>query len=155
MIPANYNSPVQTVVSGTKEGVDEAVRLAGEEGLTCMPLAVSAPFHCQLMKPAGDRLQAYFADRTFNDPKIPVYMNFTAEALKSGSEAPELLVSQASGPVQWVKTLQHMADQGIDTFIECGPGRTLSGLVRKTLKGVTIQRVENLATLDKTLELFA
>ena len=152
VIAANYNSPVQTVVSGTKEGVDEAVRLAGEEGLTCMKLPVSAPFHCKLMEPAGEKLKSYFATQTFEEPKLPVYMNYTAEPVKSGAEVPKLLVSQASGPVQWVRTLQNLKEAGFDTFIECGPGRTLSGLVKKTLKGVTVLRVENESTLQKTLE---
>lgn len=150
VIPANYNSPVQTVISGETEAVDEAVAIAEERGITCMKLAVSAPFHCDLMRPAAERLAELFTTKSFSAPQIPVYMNVDGKPLTEG--VAELLVKQAMSPVQWVSTLQNMHDAGIDTFIECGPGRTLSGLVKKTLTGVNIYRVENLKTLNAVLE---
>ena len=153
VVSANYNSPVQTVISGTAAGVDEVIALAEAEGITCMKLAVSAPFHCELMKPAAMRLEKLFREYTFSDPMIPVYMNYNGEAVRDGAPVADLLVKQAMNPVQWVKTLENMREAGIDTFVECGPGRTLSGLVKKTLKGVTICRVENQKTLEKTLAL--
>ena len=152
VIPSNYNSPVQTVISGESSAVDEAVRLAEGRGIICMRLAVSAPFHCELMKPAAEKLAELFKNKTFEDPAIPVYMNVDGKANEDGSRLAELLVRQAISPVQWVKTLQNMQEAGIDTFIECGPGRTLSGLAKKTLTGVNIYRVENLETLNSTLD---
>lgn len=151
VFPANYNSPVQTVISGEAEAVDEAIAIAESRGITCMKLAVSAPFHCELMRPAAARLEELFKTKSFFAPTIPVYMNVDGEAANE-AEIKEKLVRQAMSPVQWVKTLQNMQSAGIDTFIECGPGRTLSGLVKKTLTGVSIYRVENRKTLNSTLE---
>ena len=152
VIPANYNSPVQTVISGEAVAVDEAINIAEERGITCMKLAVSAPFHCEMMRPAAEKLGELFKKKTFSNPTIPVYMNVDGKPINEGSRIAELLVKQAMSPVQWVATLQNMKEAGIDTFIECGPGRTLSGLVKKTLTGVNIYRVENLKTLNSTLE---
>lgn len=151
VVAANYNSPVQTVVSGSAAGVDEACALAEEAGLRCVKLAVSAPFHCALMEPAALRLKAEFEKMTFTAPAIPVYMNVDGQPLPSSEAAPELLVRQAMSPVHWVQTLQNLQAEGFDTFIECGPGKTLSGLVKKTLKDVTILRVEDEKTLAQTL----
>lgn len=152
VIPANYNSPMQTVISGESAAVDEAVSIAEERGITCMKLAVSAPFHCEMMKPAADKLDELFKNKVFSNPVIPVYMNVDGMPVTEGDKVANLLVRQAMSPVHWVKTLQNMQEAGIDTFIECGPGRTLSGLVKKTLTGVNIYRVENLKTLNATLE---
>ncbi len=152
VVAANYNSPVQTVVSGSAAGVDEACELAEITGLRCMRLAVSAPFHCDLMKPAAKRLEEEFVNISFRDPSVPVYMNVDGKPIIKGIAVANLLVKQAMSPVRWVQTLENMQADGIDTFIECGAGRTLSGLVKKTLKGVKILRVENLKTLQNTLE---
>lgn len=152
VIPANYNSPIQTVISGEAAAVDEAVSLGEEQGLRCKRLAVSAPFHCDMMKPAADKLEELFKTKSFSEPTVPVYMNVNGEPVSSAEDIPGLLVKQAKSSVQWVKTLQNMRDSGIDTFIECGPGKTLTGLVKKTLKGVTVCRVENKKTLEKTLD---
>lgn len=152
VVAANYNSPVQTVVSGSTSGVDEACEIAEAANLRCVKLAVSAPFHCALMEPAAKKLEEEFKTITFQDPSIPVYMNVDGKPITDGSAVAELLVKQAMSPVRWVETLENMQKDGIDTFIECGAGKTLSGLVKKTLKGVKILRVENLKTLNKTLE---
>ena len=149
---ANYNSPVQTVVSGSAAGVDGACQLAEEQGLRCVRLAVSAPFHCALMEPAALRLRQAFETVSFRDLSIPVYMNVDGSPVTSGALIPELLVRQAMSPVRWTKTLENMQKDGFDTFIECGPGKTLSGLVKKTLRDVKILRVENLKTLESTLK---
>lgn len=153
VIAANFNAPVQTVISGTAKGVAAASALAREAGAAVMPLKVSAPFHCELMKPAADALEKALAKLSFGTPSLPVYMNVTAAPLPSAEAAKELLFRQAYSPVQWVQTIRSMYDDGIDTFIECGPGKTLSGLVKKTLKGcdVRIMRVENRETLEDTL----
>jgi [acyl-carrier-protein] S-malonyltransferase len=153
VIAANYNSPVQTVVSGTAEGVERTVTLAEAEGILCMRLAVSAPFHCALMEPAANSLENYFKTVSFATPGIPVYGNVDGKPFQNMEEIPKLLVRQAMSPVQWVKTIENMFNDGIDTFVECGPGRTLSGLVKKVLKGVTICRVENRKTLEQTMQL--
>ena len=152
VVAANYNSPVQTVVSGTTVGVDEACELAEATGLRFVKLAVSAPFHCELMKPAAMRLEEEFKKIAFSDPLLPVYMNVDGRPILDGETLPELLVRQAMSPVRWVQTLENMTTDGIDTFIECGAGKTLSGLVKKTIKGVRILRVENMKTLADTLE---
>lgn len=148
---ANYNSPVQTVVSGTVSGVDEACAMAEAAGLRSVKLAVSAPFHCALMEPAAMRLKKEFGQITFSRPGIPVYMNVDGKALYDETFIAESLVRQAMSPVRWVQTLENMKADGIDTFIECGAGKTLSGLVKKTLKDVTVLRVENQKTLNDTL----
>lgn len=152
VVAANYNSLVQTVVSGTTEGVDKACAIAETQGIRFVKLAVSAPFHCKLMEPAAMKLQTVFAEKRFEAPGLPVYMNVDGRPVEGASEIPELLVRQAMSPVRWVQTLQNMQADGVDTFIECGPGKTLSGLVKKTLKGVKVCRVENLKTLNDTLE---
>ena len=152
VVAANYNSPVQTVVSGSAEGVDEACEMAEGAGLRCVRLAVSAPFHCALMEPAARKLEEEFKKISFQNLAIPVYMNVDGKPVTDGATVPGLLVKQAMSPVRWVQTLENMQADGIDTFIECGAGKTLSGLVKKTLKGVKILRVENLKTLNDTLE---
>lgn len=149
---ANYNSHVQTVVSGTVEGVDTACVIAEKQGLICMKLAVSAPFHCALMEPAAERLKHAFSGIEIKDPDVPVYMNVDGMPIIEGVEVKEKLIRQAMCPVRWTDTLEKMKMDGIDTFIECGPGKTLTGLVKKTLKDVNVLRVEDLKTLNKTLE---
>ena len=150
--PANYNSPVQTVVSGTVAGVDAASAIAEGKGLRCIKLAVSAPFHCALMKPAAMKLQEAFRTIQFQFPSMPVYMNVNGKPAETVDAIRDSLVQQAMSPVRWVDTLRNMQADGIDTFIECGPGKTLSGLVKKTLKEVKILRVENVKTLQDTLK---
>ncbi len=152
VVAANYNSPVQTVVSGSVDGVDDACKLAEKEGLRCVRLAVSAPFHCALMEPAAMKLKEALGSVSFEEPFIPVYMNVDGKPNTDPARIPDLLVRQAMSPVRWVETLRNMQNDGIDTFIECGPGKTLSGLVKKTLKDVKILRVENLKTLESTLQ---
>lgn len=152
VVAANYNSPVQTVVSGAAAGVDEACELAEAAGLRCVRLAVSAPFHCALMEPAARKLEEVFHSTAFVAPSVPVYMNVDGNPVADAAAIPGLLVRQAMSPVRWVATLERMQTDGIDTFIECGAGKTLSGLVKKTLKDVKILRVENVKTLEDTLE---
>ena len=152
VVAANYNSPVQTVVSGSAAGVDEACKMAEAASLRCVRLAVSAPFHCALMEPAAKRLEIEFQTVNFLNPAVPVYMNVDGKPISDGKSVSGLLIKQAMSPVRWVQTLQNMQADGIDTFIECGAGKTLSGLVKKTLKDVKILRVENLKTLQETLE---
>ena len=103
------------------------------------------------MEPAARVLEKKFEEIDFQDPVVPVYMNVDGAPISDGEAVAELLVKQAMSSVRWVKTLENMQADGIDTFIECGAGKTLSGLVKKTLSGVTILRVENQKTLEDTL----
>ena len=151
VVAANYNCPTQTVISGESAAVDQAIALARESRIKGKKLAVSAPFHCALMEPAARRLEALFADRHFDAPAFPVYMNVDAAANLDPDRIPGLLVEQAMRPVRWMQTLLNMQADGFDTFIECGPGKTLSGLAAKTLKGATILRAGDAQTLADTL----
>ena len=152
VVAANYNCPTQTVISGEAAAVEQAISLAREQRIRGKLLAVSAPFHCALMEPAAKKLEARFAQKSFAAPSIPVYMNVDGAANADAAAIPELLVRQAMSPVRWTTTLQNLRDDGFDTFIECGPGRTLSGLAAKTLEGATILRVGDRQTLEETLE---
>ena len=151
VVAANYNSPAQTVISGESAAVDQAIALAREQRIKGKKLAVSAPFHCALMEPAAKSLEALFATRHFDAPAIPVYMNVDGAANTSADAVPGLLVRQAMSPVRWMQTLLNMQADGFDTFIECGPGKTLSGLAAKTLQGGTILRVGDAQSLQETL----
>ncbi len=152
VVAANYNCPTQTVISGEAAAVDAAIALARKQRIRGKKLAVSAPFHCALMEPAARKLEARFAGKAFAAPSVPIYMNVDGRPNTDAAAIPALLVKQAMSPVRWVQTLQNMRDDGFDTFIECGPGHTLSGLAAKTLEGVTILRVEDAGTLKETLE---
>ena len=149
---ANYNCPTQTVISGTTAGVDQAIALAARQRIRAMKLPVSAPFHCALMRPAAEKLAALFAGKRFSTPSMPVYMNVDAAPNADASRIPELLVRQAMSPVRWTQTLERLWADGFDTFIECGPGKTLTGLARKTLKEATLLRVGDAESLRQTLE---
>lgn len=151
VVAANYNSPAQTVISGESAAVDQAIALAREQRVKGKKLAVSAPFHCALMEPAAKRLEALFATRQFEAPSIPVYMNVDAKANTDAAAIPGMLVRQAMSPVRWMQTLLNMQADGFDTFIECGPGKTLAGLASRTLKDMTILRVGDAETLKETL----
>ena len=152
VVAANYNCPTQTVISGEADAVEQAIVLAKEQRIRGMQLAVSAPFHCALMQPAAKKLEALFAQKTFAAPSIPVYMNVDGAANMDAASIPGLLVRQAMSPVRWMQALKNMREDGFDTFIECGPGKTLTGLAAKTLKDVAIMRVGDAQTLKETLE---
>ena len=152
VVVANYNCPTQTVISGEAAAVEQAIALAREQRIRGKLLAVSAPFHCALMEPAAKKLEALFAEKTFAAPSMPVYMNVDGAVNADPAAIPGLLVRQAMSPVRWVQTLRNMRSDGFDTFIECGPGRTLSGLAAKTLEDATILRVGDAETLAQTLE---
>ena len=152
VVAANYNCPTQTVISGEAAAVDAAIALAREQRIRGRKLAVSAPFHCALMEPAAKKLEARFGDVAFAAPSMPVWMNVDGQPITEAAAIPGLLVKQAMSPVRWVQTLQNMRAAGFDTFIECGPGKTLSGLAAKTLEGVAILRVGDAQSLQETLE---
>lgn len=151
LYPVNYNCPGQLVVAGSREGLDELAKQAAPLKGRVMPLAVSGAFHSPMMDSAAKGLERYLEEHPISLPEIPVYANLNAQPY--GSRGAELLAAQVRCPVQWQKTLENLAEAGCDTFIEVGVGKTLEGLVKKTLSGVTVCRVENSETLDAALAL--
>ena len=153
VIPANYNCPGQIVVSGEVEAVDELCELAKERKIRTMKLAVSAPFHCEMMSPAAEKLKSPLKETQFSAPSIPVYMNVDAQVESDPEIIREKLVLQAKSPVRWEQTLKNMVDAGIDTFIELGPGKTLSSFVKKTFgEEVRFFNVTDIKTLNTAIE---
>ena len=152
VIPANYNCPGQIVVSGEADAVDRLCALAKERKIRALKLPVSAPFHCALMKPAAEKLREPLDQTAFHAPCVPVYMNVDAKAETEPDAIREKLLAQAMAPVCWEETLRNMAEAGIDTFIELGPGKTLSGFVKKTLgDSVRIWNVTDVESLQATV----
>lgn len=150
--PANFNCPGQIVVAGEVKAVEKAVEAAKEKGARrSMILPVSAPFHCSLLKPAGDKLSLELEKISLNDMKIPVVTNVTAEYILDKSKVKDLLVRQVSSSVMWEDCIGSMLDAGIDTFVEIGPGKALSGFVKKINKEVRTLNVEDMDSLKKTL----
>ncbi|MEG1752305.1 MAG: ACP S-malonyltransferase [Christensenella sp.] len=148
---ANYNCPGQIVLSGEKAAIQRAIELAKEKGIMAIELAVSAPFHCKLMAPAADALKAEFAKTSRKDAEIPIYLNVDGNKAQNADEICEKVILQAKSAVQWQKTLLSMQHDGVNTVIELGPGKTLSGLAKRTVKDLNILRVENEKTLTETL----
>ena len=129
---ANLNSPGQIVISGSKSGVEEAAVKAKEAGAKrVIPLDVSGPFHSSLMKPAAERFEAVLDNIAINDASVPVIGNVTAEPMTEAFEFQKRLVEQLYSPVLWEDSVSKMLELGVDTFIEIGPGKVLSGLVKK------------------------
>ncbi len=150
--PANINSPNQTVIGGHRPAVERAVELAKSKGAKrAVMLAVSAPFHCELMKPAADRLEAVFNETTFSDLRIPLVTNVDAELITCGGEARQALLRQVASPVRWSDSIKRLLEEGVTTFIEVGPGKVLSGLVRQISRQCRILNVEDAQSLDATL----
>jgi [acyl-carrier-protein] S-malonyltransferase len=137
--PANINGSGQVVIAGTRAAVDRAVVRAKALGARrAIPLAVSAPFHCALMKPAQARLEPELRALTARDPGVPVVANVDAEPKRSASAAIDALVEQVSSPVRWEDVVRRLALEGVTTYVEVGPGTVLSGLVRKIEREATI-----------------
>ena len=129
---ANINSPGQIVAAGDVAGIDELSALLGKAGAKVIPLNVSAPFHCKLMKPAEEKLATDLAAMTFNDPKFPIYANFTGKAVTSGAEARELLIKQVCGTVRWTEcVLNAVAEHGVSGSVEFGTGGVLTKLIKR------------------------
>ncbi|MEW4369192.1 ACP S-malonyltransferase [Paenibacillus kandeliae] len=146
---ANVNCPGQIVVSGTQAGV-EAVSARVKEigGKRAIALEVSGPFHSSLMEPAAQRLAERLQDVTFHDAAVPVVANVNAEAVTSGDQIGELLVKQVYSPVLWEDSVRYMIEQGVDTFIEIGPGNVLTGLIKKIDKNVRLFNINSLESLE-------
>ncbi|MBB6443801.1 ACP S-malonyltransferase [Bacillus benzoevorans] len=150
---ANINCPGQIVISGTRKGVELASVKAKEAGAKrVLPLEVSGPFHSELMKPAADKLKTVLDEMDIQDAKVPVIANVTAEEMVQSGDIKEKLIAQLYSPVQWEKSVQKMIDLGVTTFIEIGPGKVLSGLVKKVSRTVTTYAVSDETTCKEVIE---
>ncbi len=154
--PANLNSPDQTVISGSAPAVERAADLCKQAGAKrTVMLQVSAPFHCALMQPAQDALARDLATLTFNIPHFPVACNVDARLLTRSVEVPDCLIRQVTGPVRWVECIQLLIAQGATHFIEVGPGKVLSGLMRQIDRNQKALNIEDSVSLEKTLAALA
>jgi [acyl-carrier-protein] S-malonyltransferase len=154
--PANINSPAQIVIAGEAGAIDRAVELLKERGAKrAIKLNVSAPFHCEMMKPAQERLAADLANISFKDLVMPLVTNVDARVIKTGAEARDALVRQVSQPVRWLASVEFLASQGVQSFIEVGPGKVLSGLVRQINRDLRCVNVEDEATLRAAAQAMA
>jgi len=153
---ANDNAPGQVVVSGAKAAVERALEIAKTKGAKrAVLLPVSAPFHCAMMQPAAERMAEALAGVTLAAPAAPVVANVRAEAVSDPEEIKKLLVQQVTGAVRWRESVLWMAGQGVDTLVEIGAGKVLTGLVRrieKSLTGVAVNMPDDARTVAETLK---
>lgn len=151
--PANLNCPGQIVISGTKAGVEKACIELKEAGAKrAIPLDVSGPFHSSLMKPAAERLKNALDEVEMKDASIPVVANVNAETVSNSEEIKKLLVEQLYSPVRWEDSVRELINLGVTHFIECGPGKVLSGLVKKIDRSVTVLPVYDEETLQTVID---
>jgi [acyl-carrier-protein] S-malonyltransferase len=149
---ANINSPGQIVIAGHRGAVERAVAAAAERGgRKSVLLPVSAPFHCALMKPAADRLAAELERVTVAAPRIPVVRNVDGGVTRAADEVRSFLVQQVASPVRWTDCVERLQREGAAAFLEVGPGRVLTGLLKRTLDGVRGHAVEDPASLEKAV----
>jgi [acyl-carrier-protein] S-malonyltransferase len=149
--PANYNSPGQIVIAGEKKAVERAMDLARAAGAKkVIPLPVSVPSHCAMMKQAGERLAGTLEKTSISDLRFPIMNNADAKFLKTASELRESLIKQLSAPLLWEDSIRNMTAEGYDTFIEIGPGKVLSGLVKRIVKNATVLNVEDQKSMRDT-----
>ncbi|MBU5436176.1 ACP S-malonyltransferase [Pseudoflavonifractor sp. MSJ-37] len=149
---ANYNCPGQLVIAGDAAAVDKAGALAKEAGARrVVPLKVSGPFHTSLMAPAGDALREKFRTVEFRPMAFPVLFNCKGDVMGPGDTIPALLERQVQSSVYLEDTIRRMAAHGVDTIVEIGPGKTLSGFVRKTVKGIDTYAIDTAEDLDKVI----
>ncbi len=154
--PANLNSPDQTVISGQAAAVKRAVELASQSGAKrAVILPVSAPFHCELMMPAQLKLEADLKQTAFGPLQIPLVTNVDAGIITSGEEARDALVRQVTLPVRWEESVRELVEQGVSIFVEVGPGRVLSGILRQIERSVHVVNVEDEKSLVSALEKLA
>ena len=150
--PANYNFPGQIVIAGEKEAVEEAMKLAKEKGAKkVVALSVSVPSHCTLMADAAEKLAGLLESAEFKSPQISLVNNADAMFLNDKDSIKQSLIRQLSNPLLWEDSIRNIADSGIDTFIEVGPGKVLSGLIRRIEPSVKVLNVEDMKSLENTL----
>jgi [acyl-carrier-protein] S-malonyltransferase len=151
--PANINSPSQVVIAGNAEAVDRACEILKEKGAKrAIKLNVSAPFHCALMMPAQKRLEAGLKDLTYGEFAFPIVHNLDAAENIDAGKVCRNLTEQVSSPVRWLQSIETMVSSGVEKFIEIGPGKVLTGLVRQIDKEVGYANVENTESLRSTLK---
>lgn len=149
----NFNSPGQVVIAGHMAAVERAMALCKEAGAKrALPLPVSAPFHTSLMKPAAERLSQHIEEITFNRPSIPVVHNVHAKLEQDPVAIKALMIEQISAPVQWVGCVNRLVEEGVTEVVECGPGRVLSGLVKRIAKPVSCVATDSVSMLDDFFE---
>ena len=153
VVPVNYNSPVQTVIAGEKEAVAKACEKFAELKARAVPLAVASAFHSKIMQPAADEFASKVNELgiTFNKPSVKFYSNVLGTELTDFSDMPSLLTKHIISPVKFTSELAEMEKAGFTKFVEFGPGKVLTGLVKKTLKGVEAVNVESVETLEVAL----
>lgn len=150
---ANYNCPGQIVISGKKEAVEEAsLRLKKAGAKRCVPLNVSGPFHSSMLKKAGEELYEVLLPVELKNPEIPYVTNVTAEYVTEAEHIKELLKRQVYSSVKWMQSVEAMIKDGVDTFIEIGPGKTLSGFVKKINKDVSVFNIEKTEDMERVAE---
>jgi [acyl-carrier-protein] S-malonyltransferase len=150
--PANLNSPGQAVIAGQARAVARAVELAKTRGAKrAIMLNVSAPFHCALMKPAQDRLAEDLDCAEVSDPQVPLLNNVDAQAVRSAADVRDGLKRQVTAPVRWEESMRRLRSEGVGLFIEVGPGKVLSGLMKQIDRQAECLRVEDVATLNEVL----
>jgi [acyl-carrier-protein] S-malonyltransferase len=149
--PANYNSPGQIVIAGEKDAVEEAMKLAKEAGAKrAVPLAVSVPSHCELMAEASRRLGELMDGIEFRNPEIPLVNNADAKPLSNAQEIKESLVRQLNSPLLWEESVKTISDSGVDIFVEVGPGKILSGLIKRIVPAAKVFNIEDMKSLEET-----
>lgn len=150
--PVNYNCPGQIVIAGEKAAVERAIDKCKEAGAKrAIPLPVSVPSHCALMKPAAEKMAAELANIEVKLPAIPVLQNVEASVAESVEQLKDNLLAQLYSPVLWTKSVQAMVEQGVESTVECGPGKVLSGLNKKVHKPLSVVAINEPAGLDKAL----
>jgi len=149
LTPANFNCPGQIVIAGHSNAVNRALERVKKEGKKAVLLPVSAPFHSPLMKPAGERLEKTLEGIPIGDLKVPVVTNVEAEFNRSKERVKGLLVAQVSSPVRWEESIRRMTEDGIEQVLEIGPGKVLSGMMKRINPNVEIKNLEDLQTLKK------
>jgi [acyl-carrier-protein] S-malonyltransferase len=147
--PANFNCPGQIVIAGHFNAVQGAVEKVKQNGKKAVLLPVSAPFHCPLMRPAGSRLEKELEGIRVMDLKVPVVTNVEADVNSSGERVKPLLVAQVSSPVRWEESMRKMIEMGIELVLEIGPGKILSGLMKRIDSNIVTENLEDLQTLKK------
>ncbi len=151
VVPANYNSSVQTVIAGEKAAVAAAAEAAAAKRARAVPLAVASAFHTKIMQPAADEFYEMVKNVKFNVPNVKFYSNVLGTELTDFSDIPSLLAKHIVSPVRFTAELAAMQSDGFDRFIEFGPKNVLTGLVKKTLKDVTAKNCENCSTLEEVM----
>ena len=150
---ANINAPGQIVIAGTKAGIERAIEVAKKRGVRrALPLPVSAPFHCELMKPAADRLEPILDDAPFKDLWVALVSNVDASPIGTANAVRNALLRQVASPVRWVESVQKMVSMGVKRFVEVGPGKVLTGLIGRIDPSVETINVSDVPSLESFLK---